>query len=100
MLTAIIIPTLEEVDNIVPLVEQIEQTKVTFCEILFVEDGSTEGTRKKMRELPPPHRGRLRERDGTDRGRPGAFTGGAHAPPAKIFVGREAALTPPPQEIP
>src|SRR5204863_435138 len=35
MLTAIIIPTLQEVDNIVPLVEQIEQTRVTFCDILF-----------------------------------------------------------------
>ena len=49
MSISIIVPTLEEVDNIVPLVEQIEQTKVPFGEIIFVDDGSIDGTREKIR---------------------------------------------------
>src|SRR4051795_9658829 len=100
MLTAIIIPTLEEVDNIVPLVEQIEQTRVTFCEILFVDEGSTDGTRQKIRELTSHHRVRLIERDGTERGLAGAIIGGPHASSADIFVVMDADLSHPPQEIP
>ena len=48
MQPAIIVPTLEEVDNIVPLVEQIEQTNVPFSEIIFVDDGSTMAPRKRF----------------------------------------------------
>ena len=52
MPTAIIVPTLEEVDNIVPLVEQIEQTNVPFGEIIFVDDGSIDGTRRRFARWP------------------------------------------------
>src|SRR5881275_3626511 len=96
---AIIIPTLEEVDNIVPLVEQIEQTNVPFGEIIFVDDGSTDGTREKVRALATVHRVRLIERDGAERGLAGAIIVGANASSADVFVVMDADLSHPPEEI-
>ena len=100
MLTAIIVPTLEEVENIVPLVEQIEQTRVPFSEIIFVDDGSTDGTREKVRELPPARRVRLIERNDAERGLAGAIIAGANASAADFFVVMDADLSHPPEEIP
>src|SRR5438094_9445607 len=99
MPTAIIVPTLEEVDNIVPLVEQIEQTNVPFGEIIFVDDGSIDGTREKIRALATAHRVRLIERDGAERGLAGAIIAGAHASSADVFVVMDADLSHPPEEI-
>src|SRR5207237_10078521 len=100
MPTAIIIPTLHEVDNIVPLVEQIEQTKVPFGEIIFVDDGSTDGTREKIRALTTVHRVRLIERDGAEGGLAGAIITGANASSADVFVVMDADLSHPPEKIP
>ena len=100
MPTAIIIPTLQEVDNILPLVEQIEQTKVPFGEIIFVDDGSTDGTREKIRELTTVHRVRLIERDGAERGLAGAIVAGANASSADVLVVLDADLSHPPEKIP
>ncbi|HKR54338.1 MAG TPA: glycosyltransferase [Chthoniobacterales bacterium] len=100
MLTAIIVPTLEEVDNVVPLVEQIEQAKVPFSEIIFVDDGSTDGTREQIRQLMIAHRVRLMERDGAERGLAGAIIAGAYASTADFFVVMDADLSHPPEEIP
>jgi dolichol-phosphate mannosyltransferase len=100
MLTAIIVPTLEEVDNVVPLVEEIEQTKVPFSEIIFVDDGSTDGTREQIRQLMTTHRVRLIERDGAERGLAGAIIAGADASTADFFVVMDADLSHPPEEIP
>src|SRR5205809_7486668 len=97
---AIIIPTLEEVDNIVPLVEQIEQTNVPFGEIIFVDDGSTDGTREKIRALTTAHRVRLIERDGAERGLAGASITAANASSADVFVAMDADLSHPPEKIP
>jgi len=99
MLIAIIVPTLEEVDNVVPLVEQIEQTKVPFGEIIFVDDGSMDGTREKIRALATAHRVRLIERDGAERGLAGAIIAGANASAADIFVLMDADLSHPPGKI-
>src|SRR5437762_9916508 len=96
---AIIIPTLEEVDNIVPSVEQIEQTNVPFGEIIFVDDGSTDGTREKVRALATVHRVRLIERDRAERGSAGAIIVGADASSADVFVVMDADLSHPPEEI-
>ena len=99
MPTAIIIPTLQEVDNILPLVEQIEQTKVPFGEIIFVDDGSTDGTREKIRALTTAHRVRLIERDGAEGGLAGAILTGANASSADVFVAMDADLSHPPEKI-
>src|SRR5438270_13785814 len=99
MPTAIIIPTLHEVDNVVPLVEQIEQTKVPFSEIVFVDDGSTDGTREKIRALTTAHRVRLIERDGAEGGLADAIIAGANASSADVFVVLDHALSDPPEEI-
>ncbi len=100
MLTAIIVPTLDEVDNIVPLVHQIEQTRVAVGEIIFVDDGSSDGTREKIRSLIAQHRVRLIERDGAERGLAGAIISGANSSSADIFVVMDADLSHPPEEIP
>ena len=100
MQPAIIVPTLEEVDNIAPLVQQIEQTRLSFSEIIFVDDGSTDGTREKIRELTPAHRVRLIERDGAERGLAGAILVGANASTADFIVVMDADLSHPPEEIP
>jgi dolichol-phosphate mannosyltransferase len=100
MSIAIIVPTLQEVDNIVPLVEQIEQTKVPFGEIIFVDDGSTDGTREKIRALTTAHRVRLIERDGAEGGLAGAIIAGANASSADVLVVLDADLSHPPEKIP
>src|SRR4029453_18886273 len=97
---AIIVPTLEEVDNIVPLVEQVEQTKVPFSEIIFVDDGSRDGTREKIRALSAAHPLRLIERDSAERGLAGAIIAGANASSADIFVIMDVDLSHPPEKIP
>src|SRR5437016_14473121 len=99
MSIAIIVPTLQEVDNVVPLVEQIEQTKVPFGEIIFVDDGSIDGTREKIRALTTAHRVRLIERDGAERGLAGAIIAGAYASSADVFVVMDAALSHPADQI-
>src|SRR5437588_12686321 len=100
MPTAIIVPTLHEVDNIVPLMEQIEQTRVPFGEIIFVDDGSTDGTREKIRALTTAHRVRLIERAGAERGLAGAIIAGANESAADVSVVTDADLSHPPEKFP
>src|SRR5438094_6430374 len=96
---AIIIPTLQEVENILPLLEQIEQAKIPFGEIIFVDDGSSDGTREKIRALTTSHRVRLIERAGAERGLAGAILAGANSSSADVFVVMDADLSHPPEKI-
>ena len=70
---SIIIPTLNEEENIAPLVSEIAASSVPFREILFVDDHSTDATRDKIRALAGSHPIRLIEQDDAGPGLAGAI---------------------------
>jgi len=96
---AIIIPTLQEAENVEPLIREIEKTGLPFAEIVFVDDGSTDGTREQVRALGNKRRVRLVERDGSDRGLAGAIVAGAESTAADLLVVMDADLSHPPRRI-
>jgi dolichol-phosphate mannosyltransferase len=96
---SIIVPTLNEEENIVPLVSQITACAVSFREILFVDDHSTDGTRAEIRALEGSHPIRLLEQDGADVGLAGAIMVGARAAEGEILLVIDADLSHPPERI-
>src|SRR4030081_1235928 len=96
---SIIVPTLNEEENIAPLVSQITACAVPFREILFIDDGSTDGTREKIRALEGAHPIRLIEQDGSDLGLAGAIMSGARAAQGDILLVMDADLSHPPDRI-
>ncbi len=86
---SIVIPTLNEEENIEPLISQITACAVPFLEILFVDDHSTDNTRGKIHDLARTQPIRLIEQDGADLGLAGAIMSGARAAQGEILhVGR------------
>jgi hypothetical protein len=69
--------TLNEEENIMPLVSQITACAVPFREILFVDDHSTDVTRDKIQALGGSQPIRLIEQDGAGPGLAGAIMSGA-----------------------
>jgi dolichol-phosphate mannosyltransferase len=96
---AVVVPTLDEVENVQPLVAQIEQTGVRLAEIIFVDDGSTDGTRNAIRALGQSHQVRLVAREGGERGLAGAIFAGANVSSADVIVVMDADLSHPPEKI-
>ncbi len=96
---SIIVPTLNEEENIAPLVSQITACAVPFREILFVDDRSTDATRAKIRALERSHPIRLIEQDGADVGLAGAIMSGARAAEGEIILVMDADLSHPPERI-
>src|SRR5438876_12430603 len=76
---SIIVPTLNEEENIAPLVAQITACAVPFREILFVDDHSTDATREKIRALEKSQPVRLIQQDGANLGLASAIMSGARA---------------------
>src|SRR5205823_14439811 len=70
-----------------------------FAEIVFVDDGSTDGTREQIRAFGGTRRVRLVERDGSDRGLAGAIVAGAESTAASLLVVMDADLSHPPRQI-
>jgi dolichol-phosphate mannosyltransferase len=99
MEAAVIVPTLDEAENILPLVEQIEQTSLSFREIIFVDDGSSDGTREIIRDLSRSQAVRLLPREGGERGLAGAIIAGANVSTADIFIVMDADLSHPPEKM-
>jgi dolichol-phosphate mannosyltransferase len=99
---SIIVPTLNEEENIVPLVSEITACTVPFREILFVDDHSTDATREKIRALVrqlPDKPIRLIEQDGAGLGLAGAIMSGARAARGEILLVMDADLSHPPDRI-
>jgi dolichol-phosphate mannosyltransferase len=96
---SIVIPTLNEEENIEPLVSQITACAVPFVEILFVDDHSTDNTRAKIYDLARTQPIRLIEQNGADFGLAGAIMSGARAAQGDILLVMDADLSHPPDRI-
>src|SRR5947208_15337149 len=96
---SIIVPTLNEEENIAPLLSQIIACAVPFREILFVDDHSTDATRDMIHALAGSQPIRLIEQDGTDLGLAGAIMSGARAAQGEILLVMDADLSHPPERI-
>jgi dolichol-phosphate mannosyltransferase len=96
---SIIVPTLNEEENIAPLVSQITACAVPFREILFVDDHSTDATREKIRALEGSQPIRLIEQDGAELGLASAIMSGARAAQGEILLVMDADLSHPPERI-
>src|SRR6266436_2299131 len=96
---SIIVPTLNEEENIVPLVAEITACAVPFREILFVDDHSTDATRDKIHALAASRPIRLIEQDGAGPGLATAIMLGARAARGEILLVMDADLSHPPDRI-
>src|SRR4029450_13750763 len=83
---SIIVPTLNEEQNIVPLVSEITACAVPFREILFVAGHSPDPTRDKIRPPAGSQPIRLIEQDGAGSGLAGAIMAGARAAHGEILL--------------
>lgn len=96
---SIIVPTLNEEENIEPLVSEITACAVPFRELVFVDDHSTDGTRARIRALEGSQPIRLIEQNGADVGLAGAIMTGARAAKGEILIVMDADLSHPPDRI-
>src|SRR5437870_11663944 len=96
---SIIVPTLNEEENIAPLVAQITACAVPFREILFVDDYSTDATREEIRGLEGSLPIRLIEQNGAEFGLASAIMSGARAAQGEILLVMDADLSHPPERI-
>ena len=99
---SIIVPTLNEEENIAPLISQIIASGVPFQEILFVDNNSTDATADMIRALVrrlPGHPIRLIEQNCADRGLAGAIVSGARYAEGEILLVMDADLSHPPERI-
>ena len=96
---SLVIPTLNEVDNVEPLLARLVQCQPPLDEIIFVDDGSTDGTRERIRSLAHPASVRLLERDDPSFGLAGAVIDGARVATGDWLVVMDADLSHPPEKI-
>lgn len=97
---SVVVPTLNEAENVSPLVEQIMRVAPACAEIIVVDDGSTDGTRDRVHALAGLHPVRLLERNEPTLGLSGAVIAGARVARGEVLVVMDADLSHPPEEIP
>ena len=97
---SVVIPTLNEVENVEPLIREIIAHSPGATEIVIVDDGSTDGTRERIRALAASEPVLLVARDAPALGLSGAVLDGARAARGDLLVVMDADLSHPPQEIP
>jgi len=97
---SVIIPTYNERDNIIPLVQRIDRAlQGHACEIVFVDDNSRDGTADMIRNMSSPHPVRLLVR--TDkRGLGSAVVDGIGLAGAPVIAVMDADLQHPPETLP
>ena len=96
---SIVIPTLNEAENVEPLVRAITAV-MPAAEIVFVDDSSNDGTPERIRSLTQSAPIRLIERANPTLGLSGAVIAGARAAHGDLVVVMDADLSHPPEEIP
>ena len=96
---SLVIPTLNEAENIEPLVARLAQCQPALDEIIFVDDGSTDGTRERIRSLSSNSSVRLIERETPALGLSGAVIAGARSASGDWLVVMDADLSHPPEKI-
>ena len=96
---SVVVPTLDEAENIEPLVRQIS-SRIPVLEIIFVDDGSKDGTGDKIRSLSTEYPLRLIERERPEFGLSGAVIAGARVARGELLVVMDADLSHPPRHIP
>jgi dolichol-phosphate mannosyltransferase len=96
---SLVIPTLNEAENIAPLLARIMASEPPPDEILFVDDGSTDGTRECIHALAGSAPIQLIERDAPSLGLAGAVIAGARAATGEWLVVMDADLSHPPEKI-
>lgn len=96
---SVIVPTLNEAENVEPLVRRITGCDPLLHEILFIDDGSADDTRDRVRALARSAPVRLIERDSPTLGLSGAVIAGARAAGGDLLVVMDADLSHPPERI-
>ena len=96
---SLVIPTLNEVENIAPLLARIARCQPALDQIIFVDDGSADGTRAAIRALAGSAPIALIERDTPSLGLAGAVIAGARAATGEWLVVMDADLSHPPEKI-
>ena len=96
---SLVIPTLNEVENIAPLLARIARSEPGPDEIIFVDDGSTDGTRECIRSSVSSAPIQLIERDAPMLGLAGAVIAGGRAAKGDMLVVMDADLSHPPEKI-
>lgn len=96
---SLVIPTLNEVENIPLLLARIMRCHPAPDQIIFVDDGSTDGTRECIRALAGSPPVQLLERDAPSLGLAGAVIAGAREAVGEWLVVMDADLSHPPEKI-
>jgi dolichol-phosphate mannosyltransferase len=96
---SLVIPTLNEAENIAPLLARIAQCSPVPNQIIFVDDGSTDGTRVRIHSFAGSMPVELIERDAPSLGLAGAVIAGARAATGEWLVVMDADLSHPAEKI-
>jgi dolichol-phosphate mannosyltransferase len=96
---SLVIPTLNEVDNVALLLARLAPSQPPLNEIIFVDDGSADGTRERILSLADSAPVRLLERDAPSFGLAGAVIEGARSAAGDWLVVMDADLSHPPEKI-
>ena len=96
---SVIVPTLNEAENVEALVAQIVSAASLLLEIIIVDDSSEDGTPQRVAALVATQPVRLIERSNPTLSLSGAVMAGARAAQGEILVVMDADLSHPPEKI-